>query len=95
MLKDFADKKDLILKKIVELKKQNRNIEEIYKYTNDIIVEEEDEEEEDLSDSEVRKESDTHRSKSMMTHLPRNDSIKRNNKQVVHLGSKLNKSVIQ
>ena len=37
----------MIMRKIEELKKQNRSIEEIYKYTNDIILEEDDEEEEE------------------------------------------------
>lgn len=37
----------MILRKIEELKKNNKNIEEIYKYTSDIIIEEEDEEEDD------------------------------------------------
>ena len=39
----------MILKKLMELKKQNKNIEEIYKYTSDIILEEEIEEEEEES----------------------------------------------
>jgi hypothetical protein len=34
----------MIMEKLQELKKQNRNIEEIYKYTTDIIFEEETEE---------------------------------------------------
>ena len=38
----------MILEKLSELKKNNRSIEEIYKYTTDIIFEEEDEEEEDI-----------------------------------------------
>ena len=37
----------MILKKLQELKSSNKNIEEIYKYTSDIIFEEEDEEEDD------------------------------------------------
>lgn len=37
----------MILEKLQELKKNNRSIEEIYKYTNDIIFEEEDEEDEE------------------------------------------------
>lgn len=41
------EKKELIMKKLLELKSQNKNIEEIYKYTSDIIFEEEDEEEDD------------------------------------------------
>lgn len=45
--RDFLEKKDLIMKKLMELKSQNRNIEEIYKYTSEIIFEEEDEEEDD------------------------------------------------
>lgn len=44
MTKDFMEKKALIIKKLAELKNQNRSIEEIYKYTNEIILEEEDEE---------------------------------------------------
>ena len=35
------------MKKINELKKSNKSIEEIYKYTRDIILEEEDEEEDE------------------------------------------------
>lgn len=42
--KDFNKKKSLIMLKLQELKKNNRSIEEIYKYTTDIILEEEDEE---------------------------------------------------
>lgn len=34
------------MQKLMELKKSGKGIEEIYKYTNDIIFEEEDEEEE-------------------------------------------------
>ena len=49
LTKDFLEKKDMILKKLMELKKQNKNIEEIYKYTSDIILEEEIEEEEEES----------------------------------------------
>lgn len=47
LTKEFMDKKDMILRKINELKKSNKNIEEIYKYTSEIIMEEENEEEED------------------------------------------------
>ena len=38
--KDFARKKALVLKKMQSLKDQNKSIEEIYKYTNEIIFEE-------------------------------------------------------
>lgn len=47
MAKDFVEKKALIVEKLKELRSQNRSIEEIYKYTTDIILEEEDEEEDD------------------------------------------------
>lgn len=47
MTTDFMKKKDMILKKLAELKKQNKDIQEIYKYTTDIILEEENEEEEE------------------------------------------------
>lgn len=47
MAKEFIEKKALIIEKLRELKSNNRSIEEIYKYTNEIIVEEEDEEEEE------------------------------------------------
>lgn len=47
MAREFLQKKALIVQKLRELKSSNKNIEEIYKYTNDIIVEEEDEEDED------------------------------------------------
>ena len=47
MAKEFVEKKALIVEKLRELRSQNRSIEEIYKYTTDIILEEEDEEEED------------------------------------------------
>ena len=47
MAKDFVEKKALIVEKLRELRTQNRSIEEIYKYTTDIILEEEDEEEDD------------------------------------------------
>lgn len=40
-------KKELIINKLEELKKQNISIDEIYKYTNDIIIEEENENEEE------------------------------------------------
>jgi hypothetical protein len=56
----------LILKKLEELKKQNRNIEEIYKYTNDIILEEENEEE---------GEGDSYRSRSVIQSMLKNDSM--------------------
>jgi len=46
MAKDFMQKKEMIMKKIAQLKKANKSIHEIYKYTNDIILEEEDEDEE-------------------------------------------------
>lgn len=47
MAKEFIEKKALIIHKLRELKSNNKSIEEIYKYTNEIIVEEEDEEEEE------------------------------------------------
>jgi len=37
----------LVIKKMKTLKSQNKSIEEIYKYTNDIIFEEDDEDQED------------------------------------------------
>ena len=37
----FARKKKLVLQKINSLKSQNKSIEDIYKYTNDIIFEKE------------------------------------------------------
>ena len=45
MAKEFIEKKNMIITKLQELRTNNRSIEEIYKYTNDIILEEEDEEE--------------------------------------------------
>lgn len=50
MAKEFVEKKALIVEKLKELRTQNRSIEEIYKYTTDIILEEEDEENEDDED---------------------------------------------
>ena len=47
MARDFVDKKQMIMDKLKELRSQKRSIEEIYKYTTDIILEEEDEEDED------------------------------------------------
>ena len=44
----------MILSKLVELKKQNRSIEEIYKYTNNIIFEEEDEGEDEDGKGKLR-----------------------------------------
>ncbi len=41
--KEFEKKRLLILEKIKKLKSQGRGVEEIYKYTNDIIFEEDDE----------------------------------------------------
>lgn len=43
LAKDFRQKKEMIMQKIEELRKADRSIDEIYKYTDDIIVEEEDE----------------------------------------------------
>ena len=43
----------MIINKLSELKKQNKSIEEIYKYTTDIIFEEEDEDEEDKGDNDT------------------------------------------
>ena len=48
MAKDFVEKKAKIIDKLRELRSQNRSIEEIYKYTTDIIVEEDEEEEEEV-----------------------------------------------
>eukprot|EP00347_Sterkiella_histriomuscorum_P016680 403352267 len=45
LTKEFHEKKSMIMQKLLELKKSGKGIEEIYKYTNDIIFEEEDEEE--------------------------------------------------
>jgi hypothetical protein len=47
MARELLEKKALIVLKLRELKSNNKNIEEIYKYTDDIIVEEEEDEEED------------------------------------------------
>ena len=47
MARDFVEKKQMIVDKLKELRSQKRSIEEIYKYTTDIILEEEDEEDED------------------------------------------------
>lgn len=47
MAKEFFEKKALVVEKLKELKQGNRSIEEIYKYTNDIILEEEDEDDTD------------------------------------------------
>lgn len=44
LAREFQEKKMLVMQKLQELKKQGKGIEEIYKYTNDIIFEEEDEE---------------------------------------------------
>ncbi|CDW74617.1 UNKNOWN [Stylonychia lemnae] len=52
MVKDFQEKKQLIMMKLQELKKSGKGIEEIYKYTNDIIFEEEDEEEQMLNETQ-------------------------------------------
>ena len=46
MTKEFFEKKTLVMEKLKELKQGNRSIEEIYKYTTDIILEEEEEDEE-------------------------------------------------
>ena len=43
MAKEFVEKKQMIVDKLKELRSQKRSIEEIYKYTTDIILEEEDE----------------------------------------------------
>ena len=43
MQKEFQKKKMMVLKKIADLKSQNKNVEEIYKFTNEIILEEDDE----------------------------------------------------
>lgn len=40
---EFARKRKLVLEKIKKLKSQGKGVEEIYKYTNDIIFEEDDE----------------------------------------------------
>ena len=47
MAKEFVEKKQMIVDKLKELRSQKRSIEEIYKYTTDIILEEEDEDEEE------------------------------------------------
>jgi hypothetical protein len=47
MAKDFVEKKQMIVDKLKELRSQKRSIEEIYKYTTDIILEEEDEDDEE------------------------------------------------
>jgi hypothetical protein len=66
LTKEFIEKRDLILKKLEELKKSNKNIEEIYKYTSDIILEEEGEEE-DEDESRMRRAGlDSQRSKSVV-----------------------------
>lgn len=41
--REFVRKRELVLQKITALKNSNKSIEDIYKYTNDIIFEEEDE----------------------------------------------------
>jgi hypothetical protein len=51
MARDFIEKKTLIIQKLKEFRTQNKSIEEIYKYTNDIILEEEDEEEDTISNN--------------------------------------------
>lgn len=38
---EFARKREIVIEKIQTLKSQNRSIDDIYKYTNDIIFEEE------------------------------------------------------
>ena len=58
----------MILNKIAELKKSNKNIEEIYKYTNEIIFEEEDEdekEEDKNTNEDLNIVSETQRSQSV------------------------------
>lgn len=55
MTRDFLEKKDLILKKIMELKSQNKNIEEIYKYTSEIIPEEEEDDEDEEDQYMIKK----------------------------------------
>jgi hypothetical protein len=57
MAKDFVEKKALIVEKIRELRSQNRSIEEIYKYTTDIILEEEDEEEDEDDKATIKSRS--------------------------------------
>jgi hypothetical protein len=47
MAKEFVEKKQMIVDKLKELRSQKRSIEEIYKYTTDIILEEEDEDDEE------------------------------------------------
>ncbi len=54
MAKDFVEKKALIVQKLKELRQQNRSIEEIYKYTTDIILEEEDEDSDDTAEKPPR-----------------------------------------
>lgn len=49
LLKEMQEQKARVLKKILELRASGKSIEEIYKYTNDIIFEEEDEEEEEAA----------------------------------------------
>jgi hypothetical protein len=56
MARDFVEKKQMIVDKLRELRTQKRSIEEIYKYTTDIILEEEDEEDEDDEKSEEKEE---------------------------------------
>jgi hypothetical protein len=45
----------MIVDKLKELRTQKRSIEEIYKYTTDIILEEEDEEDEDEEEEKQRR----------------------------------------
>lgn len=46
MAREFVEKKALIVEKLRELRNSKRSIEDIYKYTSEIILEEDDEEEE-------------------------------------------------
>ena len=53
LAREFLEKKNLVLQKLQELKRSGKGIEEIYKYTNEIIFEEEDEEEEGITSSQM------------------------------------------
>ena len=89
MAKEFFEKKTLIVEKLKELKQSNKSIEEIYKYTNDIILEEEDEDDEDdeptRSTSELKLGSREGRTSSVQGSLEA--------KQQLKVTSQLNRSV--
>lgn len=71
MAREFVEKKQMIVDKLRELRTQKRSIEEIYKYTTDIILEEEDEEDEDEEEKTEKEGIARKTSKSVGKHQPK------------------------